>query len=121
MTIFVQVAVPAALVEVVRHGQACHWKLAQAAPLDDLSAGSFSGGSTAQGHQGYWVAQQAGSPLPAHSCTLLLLWRGQNNPISYTQVDLVVILFQSTVTVLMPLASIPSRVLKSNLLFTQQP
>lgn len=59
-----QVAVPAALVEVVRHGQACQWKLAEAAPLDDLSAGSFSGGSTAEGHQGYWVAQQAGSLLP---------------------------------------------------------
>lgn len=52
---------PAALVEVVRHGQARHWKLAEAAPYDDLSAGSFSGSSTAQGHQGYWVAQQAGS------------------------------------------------------------
>lgn len=53
---------PAALVEVVRHGEARHWKLAEAAPQDDLSAGSFSGSSTAQGHQGYWVAQQAGPP-----------------------------------------------------------
>lgn len=56
---------PAALVEVVRHGEARHWKLAEAAPQDDLSAGSFSGSSTAQGHQGYWVAQQAG---PAPTC-----------------------------------------------------
>ena len=56
--------VPAALVEVVRHGEARHWKLAEAAPHDDLSAGSFSGSSTAQGHQGYWVAQQAGPPAP---------------------------------------------------------
>lgn len=58
-----QVAVPAALVEVVRHGQACQWKLAEATPLDDLSAGSFSGGSTAEGHRGYWVAQQIGDYL----------------------------------------------------------
>jgi hypothetical protein len=53
-----QVVVPGALVAVVRYGQARQWKLAEAAPHDDLSAGSFSGGSTAQGHQGYWVAQQ---------------------------------------------------------------
>ena len=53
-----QVVVPGALVAVVRYGQARLWKLAEAAPHDDLSAGSFSGGSTAQGHQGYWVAQQ---------------------------------------------------------------
>lgn len=58
-----QVVVPAALVEVVRHGQACHWRLAEAAPHDDLSAGSFSGSSTAQGHEGYWVAQQIGDYL----------------------------------------------------------
>lgn len=58
-----QVVVPGALVAVVRYGQACHWKLAEAAPHDDLSAGSFSGGSTAQGHQGYWVAQQVGDYL----------------------------------------------------------
>lgn len=63
MCILGQVVVPAALVEVVRHGQACHWRLAEAAPHDDLSAGSFSGSSTAQGHEGYWVAQQV-SPCP---------------------------------------------------------
>ena len=60
---------PAALVEVVRHGQAHHWKLAEAAPHDDLSAGSFSGSSTAEGHQGYWVAQQAGAlPILGPCC-----------------------------------------------------
>ena len=53
-----QVLVPGALVAVVRYGQARQWKLAEAAPHDDLSAGSFSGGATAQGHQGFWVAQQ---------------------------------------------------------------
>ncbi|KAL0052511.1 hypothetical protein WJX82_003263 [Trebouxia sp. C0006] len=58
-----QVVVPGALVAVVRYGQARQWKLAEAAPHDDLSAGSFSGGSTAQGHQGYWVAQQVGDYL----------------------------------------------------------
>ena len=54
---------------VVRYGQARHWRLAEAAPHDDLSAGSFSSGSTAQGHQGYWVAQQV---PPLHHPSLVI-------------------------------------------------
>jgi len=57
--------VPGALVAVARYGQARQWKLAEAALQDDLSAGSFSGGTTAQGHQGYWVAQQVSHRSPA--------------------------------------------------------
>ena len=53
-----QVLVPAALVSAVKYGQAKQWKFAEAAAHDDLSAGSFSGATTAPGHQGNWVAQQ---------------------------------------------------------------
>lgn len=65
----VQVVVAGGLVAVVRYGQARHWRLAEAAPHDDLSAGSFSSGSTAQGHQGYWVAQQV---PPLHHPSLVI-------------------------------------------------
>ena len=56
----VQVLVVPSLVAVVKFGQQKLWTFPAAPSVDDLSAGSFSSGSTAviPGHQGSWVAEQ---------------------------------------------------------------